>query len=60
MRYVIKFPAGENEKFAPDAFNKNIGKRIGVNLEDGSKRVGTIVGVEVDDSGDFALIDLEY
>lgn len=60
MRYIIKFLAGEHETFLHDAFNGNIGKKIVINLEDGGKREGTIVGVEVDDSGDFALIDLEY
>ena len=51
MRFTITYPAGDDERFASDAFDSNIGKRIRIRVDEGlvTERVesGLLVKAEV-------------
>lgn len=59
MEITCRMPAGEDMKFGPDAFERQIGTGCPVVLEGGRRVQGTILSAKVTDDGDFADVTLQ-
>lgn len=58
-RFISRHPVGPNERFAPDAFQNQIGEEIPINLGKGNSVPGKIVAVKVADDGTYVDITFD-
>lgn len=59
MRFDSTIPAGEHERFGPDAGRSQIGKSIPINRFDGPPIRGTIVDVKPNEDGSALLMTVD-
>jgi hypothetical protein len=59
MRVEFRHNAGEHERFAPEAFARQIGKEIPIKLNDERIATARIMGAEVIDDGRAVLLSCE-
>ncbi|MFJ3826227.1 hypothetical protein [Streptomyces nodosus] len=58
MKMTVEQPAGDGERFAPDAFDSQVGQEVPVKTPDGTK-TGRVTGARVAADGQSVEIELD-